>query len=250
MDPGIGAPSGVERHGFARNPSDCLFHGLLHLMLWEGWTDAAFMAKHTSGFDALKARVREYTPKETARITGLAEADIVVDAADSFAVTYMLSDACFAVARPLVSASVIGTILASFALAATCVRVLMPLLAARLREGAVVSMAMLTTGIMFGLYPFMPSAWAMGACSVVLGITLGTVQPMIMSSLHQITPEARHGEALGLRMMTINASGVLMPMLFGSAGALLGVSLVFWTVGGVAALSARQAWLIGLRHGN
>ena len=54
-----------------------LCHGLLHLMLWEGWTDAAFIAAHTSGFDALKARVREYTPKETARITGLQEADVL-----------------------------------------------------------------------------------------------------------------------------------------------------------------------------
>jgi len=54
-----------------------LFHGLLHLMLWEGWTDAGFIAAHTSGFDTLKARVREFTPKETARLTGLAEADIL-----------------------------------------------------------------------------------------------------------------------------------------------------------------------------
>jgi assimilatory nitrate reductase catalytic subunit len=54
-----------------------LCHGLLHLMLWEGWTDNAYIAAHTSGFDALKARVREYTPKETARMTGLREADIL-----------------------------------------------------------------------------------------------------------------------------------------------------------------------------
>ncbi|MES2718903.1 MAG: molybdopterin-dependent oxidoreductase [Pseudomonadota bacterium] len=54
-----------------------LCHGLLHLMLWEGWTDNAYIAAHTSGFDALKARVREYTPKETARLTGLQEADIL-----------------------------------------------------------------------------------------------------------------------------------------------------------------------------
>jgi assimilatory nitrate reductase catalytic subunit len=54
-----------------------LCHGLLHLMLWEGWTDAAFIAAHTQGFEALKARVREFTPKETARLTGLAEADIL-----------------------------------------------------------------------------------------------------------------------------------------------------------------------------
>ena len=32
----------------------------------------------------------------------------MVDAADSFAVTYILSDACLAAAKPLVSASVIG----------------------------------------------------------------------------------------------------------------------------------------------
>ena len=57
-----------------------LCHGLLHLMLWEGWTDNAYIAAHTNGFDALKARVREYTPKETARMTGLAEADILTAA--------------------------------------------------------------------------------------------------------------------------------------------------------------------------
>jgi molybdopterin/thiamine biosynthesis adenylyltransferase/rhodanese-related sulfurtransferase len=38
----------------------------------------------------------------------IASADLVVDAADSFAVTYVLSDACLAAAKPLVSASVIG----------------------------------------------------------------------------------------------------------------------------------------------
>lgn len=54
-----------------------LCHGLLHLMLREGWTDHAFVAAHTEGFAALEARVRAYTPQETARLTGLAESDIV-----------------------------------------------------------------------------------------------------------------------------------------------------------------------------
>lgn len=140
------------------------------------------------------------------------------------------------------SASAIGAILGSFALAATAVRVALPLLAAHLHEWVVVTAAMLATAVLFALYPFMPNALTMGLCSVLLGISLGSVQPMIMSTLHQITPEARHGEALGFRLMAINASSVLMPMLFGSAGAVMGVSLVFWTVGASVAAGARSAW--------
>ena len=141
-----------------------------------------------------------------------------------------------------ISASSIGAILGGFALAATAVRVVLPFLAAHLREWVVVSGAMLCTAVLFAVYPLMQTAWAMGVCSALLGLSLGSVQPMIMSTLHQITPEARHGEALGMRLMAINASSVLMPMLFGSAGAALGVSLVFWTVGTAVALGARSAW--------
>ena len=54
-----------------------LFNGMLHLMLWEGWTDAAYIAAHTRGFDALRARVREFTPKDVAAICGIREADLV-----------------------------------------------------------------------------------------------------------------------------------------------------------------------------
>jgi len=54
-----------------------LFHGMLHAAIWEGWIDAAFIARHTSGFDALKALVRTMTPAESARLTGLKETDIL-----------------------------------------------------------------------------------------------------------------------------------------------------------------------------
>lgn len=129
------------------------------------------------------------------------------------------------------SASVIGSILGAFAIAAALVRVVMPVFASRLREHVVVAWAMVLTAVMFAVYPFMQTPLAMGVCSVLLGVALGSVQPMIMSTLHQITPESRHGEALGLRLMAINASSVVMPMLFGTVGAAVGVSVVFWTVG-------------------
>ena len=143
------------------------------------------------------------------------------------------------------SAAVIGTIFGAFAIAATVIRVLMPFVARRLRERAVMAAAMLLTAVLFAVYPWLHSAWAMGLCSVLLGLVLGTGQPMVMSLLHQITPAHRQGEALGLRLMAINASSVLMPLLFGSAGAVIGVSGLFWVVGAAGLGGARLAWRIG-----
>jgi assimilatory nitrate reductase catalytic subunit len=48
-----------------------LHHGMLHLMLWEGWTDETYMAAHTSGFEALKTGVRDCTPELVARTCGI-----------------------------------------------------------------------------------------------------------------------------------------------------------------------------------
>jgi len=54
-----------------------LFHAMLHVMLWDGLTDSAFIEQHTSGFAALRDRVREFTPAHAAKLCGLKEADIV-----------------------------------------------------------------------------------------------------------------------------------------------------------------------------
>jgi assimilatory nitrate reductase catalytic subunit len=48
-----------------------LHHGMLHLMLWEGWLDVAYMAAHTSGFEVLKTLVRGCTPEVVARTCGI-----------------------------------------------------------------------------------------------------------------------------------------------------------------------------------
>ncbi|TBW09404.1 nitrate reductase [Azotobacter chroococcum subsp. isscasi] len=48
-----------------------LFHGILHILLWEGWIDRAFIDAHTEGFDALKKLVRDYSPAAVADICGI-----------------------------------------------------------------------------------------------------------------------------------------------------------------------------------
>jgi len=57
-----------------------LFHGMLHLMLWEGWVDSAYIAAHTTGFDALKSLVRDCTPARVAEVCGITEADLATAA--------------------------------------------------------------------------------------------------------------------------------------------------------------------------
>jgi MFS family permease len=143
------------------------------------------------------------------------------------------------------SASTIGLILGTFTLSVTGVRLFIPMLAHRLQEAQVVRAAMLGTGVVFALYPLAPTPALMAGCAVLLGITLGAVQPMIMSTLHQLTPEQRHGEALAFRSMTINASSTLMPLVFGAAGTVVGASALFWAVGGAVGAGSWMARRLG-----
>ncbi|ADX46951.1 Nitrate reductase [Paracidovorax avenae ATCC 19860] len=57
-----------------------LCHGMLHLMLWEGWVDAGYIAAHTTGFEALKATVRDCTPARVAEVCGITEAQLATAA--------------------------------------------------------------------------------------------------------------------------------------------------------------------------
>ena len=78
------------------------------------------------------------------------------------------------------SASVVGTILGSFAVAAATIRVCLPWVSRHLHEYQIITTSMVCTAVLFAVYPFMPTPWAMGACSVLLGLVLGAVQPMII----------------------------------------------------------------------
>lgn len=129
------------------------------------------------------------------------------------------------------SASTIGFILGTFTLAVTAVRLLVPVLAHRINDILLLRGAMLGTAAVFSLYP-LSSPVLMAGCAVLLGLTLGVVQPMVMTTLHHITPDGRHGESLAFRSMAINTSSTLMPLLFGVLGSAAGAAVLFWSVGG------------------
>src|SRR6266536_2552353 len=56
--------------------------GMMHVLIAEDLLDHDYIARHTLGFEALQARVREYPPQRVAQITGLAVEDIVALARD------------------------------------------------------------------------------------------------------------------------------------------------------------------------
>ncbi|HET7728394.1 MAG TPA: molybdopterin-dependent oxidoreductase, partial [Usitatibacter sp.] len=57
-----------------------LFHGMLHVMLWEKLVDERYIADHTEGFGALRDAVRDCTPQATAHACGVRAEDVVAAA--------------------------------------------------------------------------------------------------------------------------------------------------------------------------
>ncbi|MFM2402643.1 MAG: hypothetical protein RL223_523 [Pseudomonadota bacterium] len=129
------------------------------------------------------------------------------------------------------SAGTIGLVLGCFTATVTLVRPVAPLLADHVRPLTVLRTAMVAAGGVCLVYPWSQGALSMAACAMALGLALGAVQPMVMATLHQLTPAARHGEAIALRSMTINASAAVLPLIFGLAGAGFGVGMLFSIMG-------------------
>lgn len=144
------------------------------------------------------------------------------------------------------SASTIGLVLGLFTAAITVVRFVLPLFAHRLQELVVLRSAMLMTAVVFAIYPFAVTPWGMAGCAMLLGLALGAVQPMIMSALHHLTPDNRHGEVIAFRSMTINFSSSVMPLAFGVVGTALGPGALFWVMG--AAVGGGSWAVNGLRQ--
>jgi len=113
------------------------------------------------------------------------------------------------------SASSIGLVLGSFAVAATLVRLAIVRFSNSLDELKALRVAMVLAMFMLLVYSWLPGALGMMLGSALLGLALGSVQPMVLAMLHQVTPADRHGQALGLRMLAVNGATIAMPIGFG-----------------------------------
>jgi len=135
------------------------------------------------------------------------------------------------------SASAIGTVLGSFAVAATGVRFAISSFSHRVDERRALKVAMTTATIGSAVYVLLPGIAGMLAGSFVLGLSLGSVQPMLMAMLHQVTPPERRGEALGLRSFCTNATTLAMPAGFGLLAAATVPAAPMWLMASLVALA-------------
>lgn len=134
------------------------------------------------------------------------------------------------------TASAIGSILGGFAIAAALVRLAMPAIGRLAREWVLVVVATSIAAVLFWIYPMMTTALAMGLLSAGIGITLGSVQPIVLALMHHTTVPERRGDALAMRLVVVNGSNIATPVLFGVASGALGIAAIFWLIGGVVAL--------------
>jgi MFS family permease len=126
------------------------------------------------------------------------------------------------------SASAIGLVLGAFAIAATLIRVVISAWADHIDERRALLAAMSIGAAVLLVYAWLPGAAGMMIGSALLGVALGSVQPMVLSMLHQAAPPERQGQALALRMVFTNVATIVMPVGFGLLTLVAGHAAPMW----------------------
>lgn len=129
------------------------------------------------------------------------------------------------------SASTIGAIVASFYFASMVSRFFLPWIARHFTPWQLLLASFAGGGLsFFGFTMTDHLAWVV-ALSVWLGLVLGFTGPMVMTLLYEASPEGRTGKVVGVRVMLMNLTQTIVPLLAGAVGAAFGVAPAFWFLG-------------------
>ena len=125
------------------------------------------------------------------------------------------------------SASSIGMILSSYAVAGFIVRAVMHRLARRFTEVGVLTGSLFVAAVAYAAVPAMSHGALLALAAFTLGLALGSAQPLTIILTYNHAPQGRSGEALGLRIMANKVTQIGVPLAFGGIGAALGAAPVF-----------------------
>jgi MFS family permease len=131
------------------------------------------------------------------------------------------------------SASAIGSVLATLAVAVFAVRTVLARLVEKYPGEKLLAYVFFTGAAGFALVPFASSVYTLGAIAFGFGLGMGIGIPLTVILMYANSAEGRSGQTLGLRLTVNNAVRMSGPMAFGAIGALAGVSGVFWILSGL-----------------
>jgi MFS family permease len=144
------------------------------------------------------------------------------------------------------SASAIGMVMSSYAVAAFIVRMGMHRATRRLGEVGVLTASLFVAGLTYLLVPLVSQALLLALVAFLLGIGLGCAQPLTIILTYNHAPAGRSGEALGMRLTVNKLTQIVVPLVFGGIGSAFGLFPVFWAngafllAGGVVSLAERR----------
>ena len=144
------------------------------------------------------------------------------------------------------SASSIGLVMSSYAVAAFIVRLGMARATRRMGEIGVLTASLFIAGATYMLVPLVSQAALLALVAFLLGLGLGCAQPLTILLTYNHAPAGRSGEALGMRLTVNKLTQIIVPVVFGGIGSAFGLLPVFWAngvfllAGGVVSLAERR----------
>ena len=144
------------------------------------------------------------------------------------------------------SASAIGMVMSSYAVAAFIVRMGMHRATRRIGEVGVLTASLFIAGVVYMLVPLVDRAPLLAVAAFFLGIGLGCAQPLTILLTYNHAPAGRSGEALGMRLTVNKLTQIAVPLIFGGLGSAFGLFPVFWAngafllAGGFVSLAERR----------
>jgi len=131
------------------------------------------------------------------------------------------------------SASAIGAVLATLAIAAFVVRLFLARLVERYSGERLLAWVFFTGAVSYALVPFSTNGIVLGMIAFLFGLGMGIGIPLTVILMFASSAEGRSGQTLGLRLTANNLVRMGGPMVFGAIGAALGLAAVFWIVAAI-----------------